>query len=433
MGFANNKGADQPAHLGSLINAFVICSLENIISKLASSEISRDEPISFERIFFEQNMEVWPEDFADNGRPEFSSKNKLLNYISSHRKHLDTDNTNTVEEIKFYTDIANMFVTWMIENIRDTGFGSFWKSLVAYQKLTRCSLDAGAERAYGVMFFTKGGFSSWEELELYNKRIHSFKIHYSTAVSYSPLVKPLLDDDANEIDATVAVNAYRAELRRSEIRVRVENISLDNAEWLFDNMTIRIDSLFDLQEQIAEKITAMLQQNISEIVTQIVIYGVIGFLTIGVCPLILASSYNLTSNIAQYSRILFEKTAELDKEKDKSEAILYEMIPKQIVERLKKKSKCESEFFRSATLMFSSIVGFTKLTQTYSAIELVELLSHLYSIFDRLIDSYDLYKVETINDTYFVVSGKYLPRREKTCLQGFTKSEFQTSLLSSRE
>ena len=36
----NNKGADQPAHLHSLISTFVIRLLESIISKLATSEIS---------------------------------------------------------------------------------------------------------------------------------------------------------------------------------------------------------------------------------------------------------------------------------------------------------------------------------------------------------------------------------------------------------
>ena len=39
-GFANNKGADQPAHLRSLISAFVIHLLESIISKLVTSKIS---------------------------------------------------------------------------------------------------------------------------------------------------------------------------------------------------------------------------------------------------------------------------------------------------------------------------------------------------------------------------------------------------------
>ena len=39
-GFANNKGAEQPAHPRSLISTFVICFSESIISKLATDEIS---------------------------------------------------------------------------------------------------------------------------------------------------------------------------------------------------------------------------------------------------------------------------------------------------------------------------------------------------------------------------------------------------------
>ena len=40
MGFVNNTGTDQSAHPRSLISAFVICFLESIISRLATSEIS---------------------------------------------------------------------------------------------------------------------------------------------------------------------------------------------------------------------------------------------------------------------------------------------------------------------------------------------------------------------------------------------------------
>ena len=38
--FANNKGADQPAHPGSLISAFVIRCLDSIIPLVSISEIS---------------------------------------------------------------------------------------------------------------------------------------------------------------------------------------------------------------------------------------------------------------------------------------------------------------------------------------------------------------------------------------------------------
>ena len=39
-GFVNNKGTDRPVHPCSLISSFVICLLEIIISKLATSVIS---------------------------------------------------------------------------------------------------------------------------------------------------------------------------------------------------------------------------------------------------------------------------------------------------------------------------------------------------------------------------------------------------------
>ena len=41
MSYANNKGADKPTHLRSLISAFVVRCLDNIISLGSRSEISR--------------------------------------------------------------------------------------------------------------------------------------------------------------------------------------------------------------------------------------------------------------------------------------------------------------------------------------------------------------------------------------------------------
>ena len=38
--FANNTGADQPAHTRSLLSAFVIRFLESIMGRLATDEIS---------------------------------------------------------------------------------------------------------------------------------------------------------------------------------------------------------------------------------------------------------------------------------------------------------------------------------------------------------------------------------------------------------
>ena len=56
--FANNKGADQHAHLRSLIRAFVIPLLESIISRLAMSKISIFELVSVvEQAYL--NLSLW--------------------------------------------------------------------------------------------------------------------------------------------------------------------------------------------------------------------------------------------------------------------------------------------------------------------------------------------------------------------------------------
>ena len=41
MSYANNKGADQPAHPHSLISTFVVCCLDSIISLDSTAKISR--------------------------------------------------------------------------------------------------------------------------------------------------------------------------------------------------------------------------------------------------------------------------------------------------------------------------------------------------------------------------------------------------------
>ena len=46
MPYANNKGADQPAHLRSLISAFVVHCLDSIMPLLAMAEISRLKLVS---------------------------------------------------------------------------------------------------------------------------------------------------------------------------------------------------------------------------------------------------------------------------------------------------------------------------------------------------------------------------------------------------
>jgi len=89
----------------------------------------------------------------------------------------------------------------------------------------------------------------------------------------------------------------------------------------------------------------------------------------------------------------------------KSEALLLNILPKEIAAILKNESRTIADHYSEASVLFADMVGFTPLSAKLPPVEMVELLNEVFSFFDSLLDKYGVEKIRTIGDSYMVASG----------------------------
>jgi class 3 adenylate cyclase len=101
-----------------------------------------------------------------------------------------------------------------------------------------------------------------------------------------------------------------------------------------------------------------------------------------------------------------------DREHERSERLLLNVLPGPIAMRLKRGEGVIADRFPEATVLFADIVDFTPMSASRSPEDVVAVLDDVFSAFDRLADDRGLEKIKTIGDAYMVAGGIPLPRED---------------------
>ncbi len=89
--------------------------------------------------------------------------------------------------------------------------------------------------------------------------------------------------------------------------------------------------------------------------------------------------------------------------------LLESMLPRQIIEQLKRGQPVLAEMYNPVTVIFIEICEFSAISALVSPGETVWILNEVYTRFDEVTDKHSVYKVETVGEVYMAVAG--CPRR----------------------
>jgi guanylate cyclase len=102
----------------------------------------------------------------------------------------------------------------------------------------------------------------------------------------------------------------------------------------------------------------------------------------------------------------------LHEEREKSEELLLNVLPKEVATQLKNEPRTLAEYYESTSVLFTDAVGFTPLSAESTPQQMLELLNEIFTYFDNLTSQHGLEKISTVGDSYLVAGGVPTPRAD---------------------
>jgi adenylate cyclase len=109
--------------------------------------------------------------------------------------------------------------------------------------------------------------------------------------------------------------------------------------------------------------------------------------------------------LESYSTMSERHTRDLQKEKERVEKLLLNIMPRTIYEELKDYGTTTPQRFDQATVIMLDFVDFTEMAISQDPSGLIAELNDIFSAFDRIVELFGCERIKTIGDAYMAVSG----------------------------
>jgi class 3 adenylate cyclase len=115
-----------------------------------------------------------------------------------------------------------------------------------------------------------------------------------------------------------------------------------------------------------------------------------------------------------YRRYLYEKETKqiIEREKNRSEELLLNILPEETAEELKENGKVKAQRINSATVLFTDFKSFSAISEHITPEQLVKSIDYYFKEFDLISTKHNLEKIKTIGDSYMCAGG--LPIENQT-------------------
>ncbi|XP_013393539.1 uncharacterized protein LOC106161204 [Lingula anatina] len=321
-----------------------------------------------------ENITNWPMHMMSSQK-HYQSKERFSLFLKAHRYGLEDEQQRVLRELDFYTSHLELFVRWMYNLAsEEVASGSVWKRLVAYLSIVQAKSELGIERSIGAIFYARGGFETRETYLRFLEAQDNAQSMLGGANLYADMVQEMYNKTyLRNKTMTNMIADMREDIRERAFTGRNRSATL--ALYWYDNLTFQIDIMLDIQKVVADTMLVTLRERAHAERLELVGEGVAFMIALLLCPMITKAIYMITSQMQGISMMLSAKTRELNKEKKRTDTLLYQMLPKTIAESLKRNEDVVAELYQDTTIFFSDIVGFTDISSRASPFQSEHLVS----------------------------------------------------------